>query len=86
MPGQNGNAFGPVDQITGNHVTVILARLADAGLVDAGAQWYVEARKWAVSVKLIQGYAEDNTVRSASGANRAELAKPLNVLRTDILE
>lgn len=144
MLGQNGNAFGPSDQTTGNHVAVILARLADAGLVDTGAQWYVEAQKWAeekgysegleigsqpisredlvvmlwrfagaekveqdlssfadaeeisdyavdamkwaVSVKLIQGYAEDNTLRPASGANRAELAKLLEVLCTDILE
>lgn len=144
MLGQSGSAFAPSAGTTGNHVAVILARLAGAGLKDTGAQWYVEpqkwcaekgysegleigsqpisredlvvmlwrfagaeeveqeldgfadaedisdyavdAMKWAVSVKLIQGYGEDNTLRPDGGATRAELAKLLEVLCTDILK
>lgn len=41
--------------------------------------------KWAVSVKLYQGYGEDGTLRPNTEASRAELAKLLNVLCTDVL-
>lgn len=42
--------------------------------------------KWAVSVKLYEGFAEDGTLRPAGQTTRAQMAKLLNVLCGSVCE
>ncbi len=42
--------------------------------------------KWAVSVKLYEGFAEDGTLRPAGQTTRAQMAKLLNVLCGSVLK
>lgn len=46
----------------------------------------LEAMKWAVSVKLYQGYGEDGTLRPNTEASRGELAKLLHVFCETVLD
>lgn len=60
-----------------------LSSFADADQISEKA---LEAMKWAVSVKLYEGYQEDATLRPAGQTTRAELAKLLNVLCETVLK
>lgn len=60
-----------------------LSSFADADQISEEA---LEAMKWAVSVKLYEGYQEDATLRPAGQTTRAELAKLLNVLCETVLK
>ncbi len=60
-----------------------LSAFADADQISEEA---LEAMKWAVSVKLYEGFAEDSTLRPAGQTTRAQLAKLLNVLCDSILK
>lgn len=60
-----------------------LSGFADADQISGEA---LEAMKWAVSVKLYEGFEEDGTLRPAGQTTRAQLAKLLNVLCGSVLK
>lgn len=60
-----------------------LSAFADAGKLSGDA---LAAMKWAVSMKLFEGYPEDSTLRPDNQLTRAELTKLVNVLCESILK
>lgn len=82
--------------ISRGDLAIMLWRLAGAKTVEQDLSAFVDAEKlsgdglaamkWAVNVKLFEGYPADSTLRPDNQLTRAELAKLMNVLSENILK